>query len=70
MVTKVSGVSGRYGVRYGRKIREKVKLVEESKKASKECPECGKKGIKRLSKGIYECSKCGAKIAGKAYTVQ
>ena len=68
--TKKVGSTGRFGPRYGRKTRKKVRVIEESMNRNKECPECGKKTLKRLAQGIYECSKCNAKIAGKAYTLK
>ena len=67
---KKVGTSGRYGSRYGRKVRFKVRTVEALKNSKQECPNCGKTKIKRLSQGIYECRACGSKIAGKAYTLE
>ena len=68
--TKKVGTSGRFGPRYGRRIRHKVKTIESVQRSKQECPKCKKKAIKRLAQGIYECRKCGAKIAGKAYTLE
>jgi large subunit ribosomal protein L37Ae len=68
--TKKAGITGKYGPRYGRKTRKKIRVVEAQKRASRECPECEKKTIKRVAQGIFECKKCGAKIAGKAYTLK
>lgn len=67
--TKKAGTAGRYGPRYGRKIRFKVRTVEKESKSKQLCPNCGKNKIKRLASGIFECKSCGAKLAGKAYTV-
>lgn len=63
--TKKVGSSGRFGTRYGRKIRGRIKSAETVKKH--ECPTCHKMGIKREAAGIWECSKCRTKMAGKAY---
>jgi large subunit ribosomal protein L37Ae len=59
--------SGKLGTRYGRKIRARVADVEEKQRAKQDCPKCGK-SAKRISPGIYECSKCG-KFTGGAYSV-
>jgi len=57
----------RLGARYGRTIRRKLAKVEIKQKASYVCPSCRKKAVKRLAIGIWQCRKCNAKIAGKAY---
>ena len=67
MKTKKVGAMGKYGVRYGRKIRQRLLDVEKAKREKKPCPNCQKPGLKRLSAGIWQCKKCGAKFAGKAY---
>ena len=59
----------RFGARYGRKIREKLGKVEEERKLSKNCPYCHKPKVKRLAAGIWHCTKCDAKFAGKAYSI-
>ncbi len=68
--TKKVGSSGRFGSRYGRKVRFKVRTVEAKQRKRQECPNCGKLKVKRVSKGIFECSGCGAVIAGNAYTLK
>lgn len=66
---KVSSAK-RFGARYGRRLKEKVSRIEEATKSQKICPYCKKaNGIKREAKGIWTCSKCGAKFTGKAYTI-
>jgi large subunit ribosomal protein L37Ae len=69
MVTKKAGSSGRFGPRYGTRIRRAVKNVEVEQHRKQLCPVCRTGVMKRLSKGIYACKKCNAKIAGKAYTL-
>ena len=68
--TKKVGTSGRFGSRYGRKIRYKVRVVEAKQKEKQECPFCGKPKIKRVARGIYECLSCHKLIAGNAYTLK
>jgi large subunit ribosomal protein L37Ae len=64
---KKVGTAGRFGPRYGKKAREKIAEIEAIQKQKHICPKCGKKAVKRVSTGIWECLKCGAKFAGKAY---
>ena len=65
--TKKVGPAGRFGPRYGLKIRNLVKKIEEVQKAKHVCPVCGSKAVKRISTGIWKCMKCGAVFAGGAY---
>ena len=64
---KKKGFLGKYGPRYGRKIREKTENIEKEQKKAYKCPFCHKAKVKRFMTGIWYCSNCGAKIAGKAY---
>lgn len=66
--TKVVGIAGRYGARYGATLRKKVRDILEKRYAPHKCPFCAHKGyVTRLSTGIWMCKKCGAKWAGGAY---
>lgn len=65
--TKKVGTTGRFGPRYGVKIKHRVKEVEEKQKRWHTCPRCGRKRVKRESTGIWICRKCNAKFAGGAY---
>ncbi len=65
--SKKVGSAGRFGVRYGRKLRQKIVSVETKQKQKHECPDCHKKTVKRLATGIWHCTKCLKKFAGKAY---
>jgi len=64
---KKIGSAGRFGVRYGRKIRQKVSYIEAREKKKYECPKCHKKKVKRLSSGVWQCKSCEIKFGGKAY---
>jgi len=58
--TKVVGIAGRYGPRYGSTLRKRVKAVLEQRYAPHICPFCGAKGkVVRISTGIWMCKKCG-----------
>lgn len=70
MKTKVVGSAGRFGPRYGLRIRSKITKVEKEQKAPQECPYCLRKVVKRLAPGIWQCKKCDSKFAGSAYKVK
>jgi len=64
--TKKVKAAGRFGVRYGRRVRTKIADIESNQRKKQECIFC--QGVaKRLSKGIWECKKCGKKFAGHTY---
>jgi large subunit ribosomal protein L37Ae len=67
MALKKLGSAGRFGARYGRKIKKKVLEIERVMRSKHKCPYCQKPGVKRVSLGIWYCSKCKSKFAGKAY---
>jgi len=69
MATKKVGTTGRFGVRYGRKLRGKVQAIEKKLKGKHKCPYCNKLKVKRLAAGIWQCKTCEAKFTGKAYTI-
>jgi large subunit ribosomal protein L37Ae len=56
------------GVRYGSTVRKRyIKVITELKKPHR-CPNCGFTRVKRVSVGIWKCSKCEYTYAGGAYT--
>jgi len=62
--------AGRFGARYGKKVRVKTVKVESKQRLKQKCPFCSKLGIKRLSKGIWKCSKCDKKFASDTYYLE
>ena len=66
---KKIGSSKRFGARYGRTIKHNFAKIEQEQRKLHKCPYCSKIAVKRLSAGIWNCRKCGAKFTGKAYTV-
>jgi len=64
---KEVGTAGRFGPRYGKRIRLAVSKMEEVQKQRHVCPSCNMPYVKRVSSGIWQCKKCGAKFAGSAY---
>ena len=66
--TKVVGIAGRYGARYGATLRKKVRDILERRYSPHQCPFCGYTGrVVRISTGLWMCEKCGMKWAGGAY---
>lgn len=59
----------RFGVRYGRKIKERFGKVELEQRKKHKCPYCSALKVKRMALGIWKCEKCKAKFSGKAYSV-
>jgi large subunit ribosomal protein L37Ae len=65
--TKKVGISGRYGPRYGVKIRRRVSKLEMRQKQNHTCPECQYQAVRRISTGIWKCHHCSHTFAGGAY---
>ena len=68
--TKKARASGRFGARYGKTVRAKLSKVEAKQRKKQKCPFCEKVGIKRLSKGIWKCSRCDKKFASNVYHLE
>ncbi|MEM4201797.1 MAG: 50S ribosomal protein L37ae, partial [Candidatus Hadarchaeum sp.] len=66
--TKKIGSAGRFGPRYGTKVRKLVVEVEKKLKQEYKCPSCGALKVRREGSSIWQCRRCGAKFAGGAYT--
>jgi large subunit ribosomal protein L37Ae len=65
--TKKARASGRFGCRYGGTVRAKLSKVEDKQRVKQKCPFCERESAKRVSKGIWECSKCNKKFASNVY---
>jgi len=65
--SKKSKSAGRFGARYGKSIKDKLVKVEVKQRVKQKCPFCEKLGVKRLSKGIWQCSKSNKKFASNTY---
>ena len=68
--TKKVKSAGRFGPRYGRRIRKDVVAIEEKMRRKHKCPRCECRSVKRIGTGIWRCSKCGLTFAGGAYLPQ
>lgn len=65
--TEKAKSTGRFGARYGRKIKLRVREIEKKSDKKYECPKCSAEKVERISSGIWKCSRCGHKFAGAAY---
>jgi len=65
--TKKVSSTGRFGSRYGLKIRKKVLEIEKIQRSKHKCPFCAKLAVKRLASGVWYCKSCKTKFAGGAY---
>jgi large subunit ribosomal protein L37Ae len=65
--TKKAGAAGKFGPRYGTKSRKLVADIERKLRQRYKCPSCGAISVKRTSTAIWQCRRCGVKIAGAAY---
>jgi len=66
--TKKVGPTRGLGTRYGSTVRKRyVKVVTELKKPHR-CSQCGFVRVRRVSVGVWKCSKCEFTFAGGAYT--
>jgi large subunit ribosomal protein L37Ae len=68
--SKKTKSAGRFGARYGKKVRSKLVGVETKQRVKQKCPYCKKMGVKRLSKGIWYCAKCDKKFASDTYYLE
>ena len=65
--TKKVSSTGRYGSRYGAKLRRRVLDIDNRRKEPTRCPQCATKALKRKAVGLWVCSKCDLLFAGGAY---
>lgn len=66
--TKKVGISGKFGVRYGAKVRKSWEEVAQKQKGFTKCPKCESKVRNmRESIGLWYCRKCGARWTGGAW---
>lgn len=62
------GSSGRYGPRYGVRVRRRVGQIDRMRTGPHECPSCHHRSVKRISSGIWQCRHCSNKFAASAYS--
>ena len=66
-VSNTSTSAGRFGPRYGRRIRVKISNIEAQMRQKHKCPQCGRKSVKRINTAIWQCTKCETTFAGGTY---
>ena len=67
MATKKLKSAGRFGPRYGVRVRRAIIKIEEVQRKKYTCKKCGKTAVKRVGTGIWECKSCGYKFACGCY---
>jgi large subunit ribosomal protein L37Ae len=65
--TKKVGIAGKYGARYGVKIRKRLSETESERAQKRQCPRCMHVAVKRTDTGIWVCRHCDYKYAAGAY---
>jgi large subunit ribosomal protein L37Ae len=65
--TKKVGIAGKYGPRYGVKIRKRLAEVEGERVLKRQCPRCKHVSVKRTDTGVWACRRCDYKYAAAAY---
>jgi large subunit ribosomal protein L37Ae len=65
--TKKVGSTGRFGSRYGAKLRRAVLDIDRRRHEPHRCPSCATRALKRVAVGLWECKKCGLQFAGGVY---
>jgi len=67
--TKKVGPAGRFGARYGVRIRKRIGDIDRISKIWHECPKCKAAAVKRKANGIWKCRHCGAELASSSYVL-
>ncbi|MCK5291605.1 MAG: 50S ribosomal protein L37Ae [Thermoplasmata archaeon] len=65
--TKKVGAAGKYGARYGVRVRKRLKKIESDKSKRYPCPRCNHESVKRRGTGIWKCGRCKLVFAGGAF---
>ncbi len=65
--TKKVKMTGRFGPRYGLRVRRTIIKIEEQQRKKYPCKKCGKIAVKRVGTGIWRCKACGYTFAGGTY---
>lgn len=65
--TQKTGITARFGARYGVSVRRNAGKALTKKKAKYTCPVCQYQKVTFQSVGIWACKKCGHTFAGGAW---
>ncbi len=64
-----AGNIGKYGTRYGAKLRKQVKKIEIIQRELYDCIFCGRRSVKRIAAGIWRCKGCRRCVAGGCWEI-
>jgi len=67
--SKKTKSAGRFGARYGKRTRDRLVKVESKQRIKQKSPFHPRGTAKRLSAGIWKCSKTGKVFADNAYAL-
>lgn len=70
MAKKTNLTTKRFGVRYGRTVKEKLAKVEQDGNKKYKCPYCAAAKVGKKASGIWECKKCGKIYTARAYSAE
>ena len=59
---------GRFGARYGRTVRKRIGQIEAEMRRKHRCQNCSSLTVKRVSVGVWKCTKCELTFSGGAYS--
>lgn len=62
------GIAGKFGPRYGVKVRKQIQAIEKEKVKRHTCPRCKHQSVKRVGAGIWKCRRCNLTFASGAYS--
>lgn len=68
--SKKTKSAGRFGARYGKRVRDRLVQVESKQRVKQQSPFHPKGTAKRLAAGIWKCSKTGKVFADNAYSIE
>ena len=68
--TKKVGSTGRFGTRYGSRLRKRVRDIDATVKSAHRCPRCRLVKVRQVSVGIWKCRKCDYTFTGGAWVPQ
>ncbi|MBW2971175.1 50S ribosomal protein L37ae [Candidatus Woesearchaeota archaeon] len=67
-MARKKALTKRLGPRYGTTVKSRLEKAEAEHKRKHKCPQCSSNSLKRVSAGIWQCTKCSSKFAGGAYS--
>lgn len=68
--TKKVKSTGRFGTRYGSRLRKRIREIDATTKVAHRCPRCRVYAVRKLSGGIWKCRKCANTFTGGAWQPQ